>query len=166
MPASDVCPGCGLVLPPPAAPTGTAPPGAAAGCWSVLLEVSAFESEHPALLAGHQLLVDAYGAQHAPVDSIRLPYSLVGLLLALEEDWSGAAVRALHGRMGKPQPHWPAFTRPPTLGERTILDVVEAGARAASEPGHEAGLRSWAADVWTAWSDQRDEVRRLAARFR
>ena len=161
----DVCPGCGLALAAPTAPTGIAPPGSSEGCWSVLLEVSAFEAEHVGLSAGHQLLVDAYGAQHAQPGSIRLPYSLVGLLLALEEDWPGPAVRALHGRMGRPRPDWPALARPRLRGGRTILDVAAAGARAGSEAGHESELRTWAAEVWAAWSAQHEQVRALAARF-
>jgi hypothetical protein len=158
------CPGCGLGLPAPAAPTGTAPAGSSAACWSAYLEVAAFEAEHPQLQADHQLLVDAYGTQHAPAGSIRLPYSLVGLQLTLEEGWPGLAVRDLHGRMGKPRPDWPAFERPPFPGARTILDVAEAGARAGSEQGHVAALRAWATDVWSAYADQHPAVRTLTAR--
>ena len=150
------------MLPPPDIDVG-APAGSSAACWSVQLEVAAFEADRPVLLAGHQLLVDAYGAQHAGRGSIRLPYSLVGLHLALDRGWTGIAVRALHGRMGKPRPDWPAFERPPFRG-RTILDVATAGARSGSLPGHEASVLAWAEDVWAAWSTEHDAVAALAAR--
>jgi hypothetical protein len=164
MPSGPSCPGCGLALAQPDADVGE-PAGSSAACWSVHLEVAAFEVDHPVLLAGHQLLVDAYGAQHAGPGSIRLPYSLVGLQLALDHGWTGPAVRALHGRMGKPRPDWPTFERPPSRGAGTILDVATAGARSGSLAGHEASLRAWAEGVWSAWSSQRAAVTALAARF-
>jgi hypothetical protein len=160
----QACPGCGLVLPPPEPDMGAAP-GTSAGCWSVQLEVAGFEADHPAVRASHQLLVDAYGAQHAAPGSIRLPYSLVGLQLTLDHGWTGEAVRLLHSRMGKPRPDWPAFERPEHVGTRTVLDVAEAGARSGSERGHTAALHDWATDVWRAWSAQHAAVAALAARF-
>jgi hypothetical protein len=164
--ASTACPGCELVLPAPLAPVAVAPAGSSPACWAVRLEVAAFGLEHPTLLGEHQLLVDAYGAQHAQPGSIRLPYSLVGLHLALEAGWAGLAVRALHGRMGKPRPDWPAFLRPALVGMTTVLGVAEAGARAGSEAGHRAALHTWAAEVWSAYAGQHPAVRALAARFR
>jgi hypothetical protein len=159
------CPGCGLVLP-QIDGFGDERTAASPECWAVYLEVAAFESEHPALFADHQLLVDAYGAQHARgPGSIRLPYSLVGLHLALDGGWTGLAVRSLHGRMSTPQADWPRFQRPADLGGRTILGVAERGARAASPSGHEAALRTWAADVWAAWAPAHEAVRDLAHRF-
>jgi hypothetical protein len=164
MVSDGACPGCGLVLPllddvlqPPA--------GSSASCWCVSLEVAGFEAEHPELLALHQLLVDAYGAQHAGRGSIRLPYSLVGLHLALDRRWSGTAVRTLHGRMGKPRADWPAFERPGALGNRTILDVAEAGARPGSVDGHRRALHEWARSVWEAWSPAREATGALTDRF-
>lgn len=163
--STERCAGCGVVLATPDAPL-DAPVGSSAACWGVQLEVAAFEAEHPSLLAGHQLLVDAYGAQHAPPGSIRLPYSLVGLHLAIEEGWTGLAVRALHGRMGKPRPDWPALLRPASVGDRTILDVAVRGARAESEAGHTAALSAWAGDVWSAYAGQHEAIRTLTDRFR
>ena len=139
--------------------------GTSAACWSVQLEVAGFEAEHPAVRTSHQLLVDAYGAQHAAPGSIRLPYSLVGLQLTLDHGWTGEAVRLLHGRLGKPRPDWPAFVRPERAGTRTVLDVAEAGARTGSEHGHTDALHVWATDVWSAWSDQHAAVAALVARI-
>jgi Family of unknown function (DUF5946) len=66
-------------------------------------DVCGFELEHVARLGGlHQLMVDAYGAQHAGADgrAIRVAYSLVGPHLALERGRSGVEVREAHRRMG------------------------------------------------------------------
>src|SRR5689334_6910276 len=96
------CPGCGVDLPGDAG-VASRYVGASDACLGVQAEVAGFEALHPRLLAGHQLLVDAYGAQHPlGARAIRLAYSLVGLHLALDRAWSGPDVRRLHGRMGKP----------------------------------------------------------------
>ena len=160
------CPGCGLALPGEDDGSGRRHVDASPGCLAVLQEVAEFEAQHAALLADHQLLVDAYGAQHpAGPRTIRLAYSLVGLHLALDRGRSGLDVRLVHGGMGRPRPDWPAFDRPGPLGTRTILDVAVAGARADSVAGHAAALRDWAADVWAAWSHQHGAVQDLTARF-
>ncbi|MDQ6917952.1 MAG: DUF5946 family protein [Candidatus Dormibacteraeota bacterium] len=162
----SVCPGCGLVL--PAAGIAEDPKlFRSAECWLVLGEVSGFELAH-AELAGrfHQLTVDAYGAQHSGGDGrgIRIAYSLVGLHLALDLGWTGLAVRDAHQGMGRPQPSWPAFTRPAGVGTLTVLDVAEAGARAGSISGHAALVERWAADVWAAWAPLHGEVFALTDR--
>jgi Family of unknown function (DUF5946) len=130
-------------------------------------EVEGFELAHPQLVARfHQLTVDAYGAQHSGGDGrgIRIAYSLVGLHLALDRGWSGVAVRTAHQGMGRPQASWPAFTSPAGVGELTVLDVAEAGARAGSVAGHAEAVQRWAAAVWAAWSPRRAEVAALTDR--
>ena len=160
------CPGCGVEL----APSGWAwDPGlnASPECWQVYGEVAGFEMEHLAQLGSfHQLLVDAYGAQHPGDDprSIRIAYSLVGLHLALVLGRSGPEVRRAHQRMGKPAPSWPLLSRPAVLGSVTALDVARDGARARSVEGHALAMRRWAKAVWGAWSGEHEAVASLAAR--
>ncbi len=166
MEAQSVCPGCGLRL-----PAGGQPPdrrlNASPECWQVYGEVVGFEFDHVGLLGKyHQLTVDAYGAQHAGRDprSIRVAYSLVGLLLGLERGLSGLEVRGVHQRMGKPDLSWPPFDRPPALGAITVQDVAEAGARADSVAGHADAVERWARSVWAAWSTHHRDVAALADR--
>jgi hypothetical protein len=131
-------------------------------------EVTGFELEHTAQLGRfHQLLVDAYGAQHADAvgTGIRVAYSLVGLFLTLERGMNGLQVRRIHQSMGKPQPSWPQFPRPADVGQVTLLDVALAGARAASVEGHARALDKWARSVWEAWSAQHAAVAALSDRF-
>lgn len=129
-------------------------------------EVAGFELAHPELVGRlHQLTVDTYGAQHSGDGrGIRIAYSLVGLHLALDREWSGMAVRDAHQRMGRPQPSWPAFPSPADLGQLTVLDVAEGGARAGSVPGHAAAVQRWAAAVWAAWAPRHAEVAELTDR--
>jgi hypothetical protein len=164
-PAASLCPGCGLSLP----ATGLSwDPKlfASPECWQLYGEVAGFELAHPDLVARfHQLAVDTYGAQHTGGDGrgIRIAYSLVGLHLALDRGWTGLAVRTLHQRMGRPQPTWPAFAKPPRRKTQTVLDVALAGARADSVAGHAAAVQRWAAAVWAEWAPVHAEVAALAA---
>jgi hypothetical protein len=158
------CPGCGL-----RAPAGgielDRPFNASPECWATMAEVTGFELLHQVPLGRlHQLVVDAYGAQHAgpPTGERRVVYSLVGLCLAVEHGWTGTQVRDLHARMGRPQPAWPRFTEPaPSRATVTVWDVAEAGARRGAVDGHERAVEAWARAVWDSWAPRHDEVRGL-----
>lgn len=150
-------------------PSPLAKEGAATeACWSCYLDAAGFESQHIGLLGRfHQMMVDAYGAQH-PVErgsGIRLAYSLVGLHLALDGGWSGVAVRDAHGRMGKPAPWWPRFERPLRLGTVTVADVAAAGVELGPQ-AFATSLQRWADDVWASWRDQHVAVAQLATDLR
>ena len=172
MPAVSVCHGCGLALP---SRGRTSDPrlNASPECWEVQAEVVGFELGHVVQLGRfHQLMVDAYGAQHAPRDApergvpnIRVAYSLVGLFLAIEGGLGGPEVRAAHQRLGKPNKSWPAFARPSDVGAVTVLHVAKAGVRAESVPGHAHSVQRWARSVWHAWSGQHGDVAALTARI-
>jgi len=66
--------------------------------------------------------------------------------------------------MGKPDRSWPPFERPTTIGDITVLDVAEAGARADSIQGHADTVQRWALSVWRAWSAQHADVAALSHR--
>lgn len=163
----SACPGCGLLAEPGGIPLDR-PLNASPECWSLHAELVGFELADPALIGScHQLTVDAYGAQHAgpPTGAIYVAYSLVGLHLALERGWAGVQVRALHQRMGRPEPSWPPFPRPGSTGSITVADVVAAGARAGSRAGHEELVERWARSVWEAWAAEHGAVAALTDRI-
>lgn len=165
MAVNNTCPGCHLELP----ATGLEPSrwtAASPECELLYGELIGFEISHLAQLGRfHQLSVDTYGAQHPTTEGsgIRLAYSLVGLHLALDRGDDGLQVRTFHQRMGKPQATWPTFVAPATRGGLTVLDVVEAGARADSVVGHAELVQQWAESVWTAWSAEHARVEALTA---
>jgi hypothetical protein len=137
-------------------------------CWRLYGEVEGFEMAHPSLVGRfHQLAVDAYGAQHAGGDTayIRVAYSLVGLYLAIDRGMTRIQIREVHREMGRPDPSWPPFPRPDATGVVTIVDVADAGFRAASVDGHADAVQRWAGDVWAAWGERREAVAGLAARL-
>ncbi len=165
MPVTE-CPGCGLRSSEAGIPLDR-PLNASAACWGLHAELVGFELAHVARLGRlHQLTVDAYGASHAggPTGARYVAYSLVGLCLALERGCTGEQVRAVHARMGPPDPTWPTFPPPLRRAALTVADVVDSGARADAAEGHEAIVSAWAEEVWASWSDRHEEIRTLAGR--
>jgi len=126
---SEACTGCGAV-----------------GCRQLFRDLCAHEA------SDHQLLVDAYAAQH-PGDASRraiesVAVHLISLCLQLEDGANPAHAReailaalAVAYRFVRLDP--PAWS-----GALTIADVV-AG----------ADVRAWAESVWRAWAKQRATVR-------
>lgn len=159
------CPGCGVQLPEsdaPRDPRYTASPA----CLALYGELTGYTVAigYRAGDFNHQLLVDAYAAQHASDQSkpIGLVFALVGLYLVNERGETGAQVQRVHGLLAnsprKPQP-WPRI--PPRIhaGSLTVADVQRA------EPGdtRDAALRAWHRSVWEAWRDQREAIATLIA---
>ena len=108
----------------------------------------------------HQLTVDAYGAQHAgaPTPPISTAFALLGLHLALDEGWSGTAVRAAHQALARRHRSWPVFRAPAEPGSLTIADV----AASTSPAEHAERVQAWAASVWEAWRPAHDAIRTWA----
>ena len=104
----------------------------------------------------HQLMVDAYAAQHPVADGsgIGLAFALIGLHLALDQGWRGDQVRDAHQALAGVPRAWPRFDPPANRGSMTVFDV----AMAASPEAHAELVQGWAADVWQAWGHQRSAV--------
>jgi hypothetical protein len=155
----STCRGCGVVLP------GSGDPWnprslASEACHALYGEVAGYESQHVVELGRwHQLLVDAYAAQHAGerTPPIGIAFALIGLHLALDGGWDGVRVRDAHQRLASASRSWPRFEAPKGRGDLTIFDV----AMARSTGEHVERLRTWATAVWTAWAGSHEAVRAL-----
>ena len=168
---STTCPGCGLQLPASGLPWDRRR-YASPECWQLYGEVQGFELNHLELVRDfHQLTVDAYAAQHGPLEAgrevppVSVAYALVGLHLALDRGASGLEVRTAHQRMGKPDQSWPRLPTPERTGAMTVLDVAAAGAMVGSVAGHAEAVRAWATAVWQAWAAQHTMVAALTDRL-
>lgn len=119
-------------------------------------ELAAYTLTHgdPAFI--HQHVVDAFAAQHATVDSkpIGIAFALIGLYLHVELGRSGREVQLAHMRLGRGRRQWPTFDLPPTRGEVTIADVLDAP----PGPERDVAIDDWCASVWRAWSGSRERV--------
>lgn len=159
--ARSTCPGCGASLPASDWPVDRRR-NVSAACWEQYTAVLAHEAEQmPVLGHLHQLTVDTYAAQHLgpQVPAISVPFALIGMLLALEESWSGVAVRAAHGYLAEQQLEWPSFSAPEQRGAVTAADV----AAARTPEQHAALVDRWAAVTWDAWSEEHGHIRAWAA---
>jgi hypothetical protein len=107
----------------------------------------------------HQLIVDAYTAQHAGENTkpIAITFALIGLYLHTERDFSGKQVQRAHVQLAAHRKQWPKFTVPEQSGDVTVSDVLGA------PPGPERDemIHRWCASVWEAWNDSHQPVRDL-----
>jgi hypothetical protein len=127
------------------------------GCWKLFGDVIAADFSDPLRMASHQVVVDAYAAQHPGVgDDPRQVQSvglhLMTLCLFLEHDADPALGPELHRRMIRR----PAFHRLHRSGPGSLTvqlvplsGPVDVARRAAFE---------WATDVWQTYAEEHATV--------
>ena len=119
-------------------------------------ELSFYTLAHPDASFIHQHIVDAYTAQTANehTKSIALTFSLAGLYLYLEKNFTGKQVQLFHMYMSKNKRKWPAFILPETRGKITVSEVL------ATSPGPQRDnmIRKWCKNVWEAYRENRQIV--------
>jgi hypothetical protein len=110
----------------------------------------------------HQHIVDAYTAQNADINTkpISITFSLIGLYLYVEKNYSGRQVQLVHMQMAKHKIIWPTFVLPEQRGEIHISDVL------AADPGRERDsmISKWCYSVWHAYAESREMVETLLRR--
>lgn len=108
----------------------------------------------------HQYVVDAWAAQHADSASkkIGVAFSLIGLYLHLEKNYTGKEVQLAHVRLEKNRKEWPIFELPERRGDVTVFDVLNA----ATGNARDAMIEKWCMSVWEAWGDSHAKVAKLA----
>ncbi|MGD0369743.1 MAG: DUF5946 family protein [Acidobacteriaceae bacterium] len=111
---------------------------------------------HPDPAFIHQLLVDAYTAQHADANTkpIAITFALIGLYLVVEKNFTGKQVQRVHMQLARSRKVWPSFSLPVERGTMTVADV------ASVPPGAErdAAIHQWCAAVWEAWRGSRELI--------
>jgi hypothetical protein len=155
--AASMCPGCDAVLPfvdGPVHPYMTSSPA----CWQAFGEVLAADYSSPERMAFHQLVVDAFAAQHPGAEGRKEAQSvglhLMTLCLFLEDGVDPKHGTGLHRKMiGRP-----VFTRLQRTGPGALTvqhvplgESVERTRQAAYE---------WATAVWDSYAGEHATVRR------
>jgi hypothetical protein len=111
----------------------------------------------------HQLVVDAFAAQHATPDGkpISVTFALAGLYLHLERQYTGREVQLAHMQMAREKRAWPAFVLPEHRGSMTAIDVL------AAPEGRErdAAIDAWCQSVWDAFAINRERVIGLLSEY-
>ena len=110
----------------------------------------------------HQLIVDAFAAQHAEPSSkpIAIVFSLIGLYLHLEHGFTGRQVQRAHMQLARFPRKWEAPALPSGRGQITVHHVL------AEPPGppRDAMIERWCASVWAAYEPCRSIIAELAQR--
>jgi hypothetical protein len=104
----------------------------------------------------HQHIVDAYTAQTADKNTkpISLIFSLAGLYLHIEKNYTGKEVQLAHIQMAKNKLEFPEIVLPEHRGNITVTDVL------ATNPGHQRDemIHQWCVSVWDAFADQHEVI--------
>lgn len=126
-------------------------------------ELAYYTLSHPDPAFIHQLVVDAYGAQHADESTkpIALVFSLIGLYLHLEKGYTGKQVQLAHMQLARWPNTWPKLPLAQTRGEIRIQQVLatEAG------PPRDEIIERWCMSVWECWRESRPIIVAIAQRY-
>ena len=157
----DVCLWCGAGLPAIDGPTHKYMQSSAS-CWAAFGRVLSKEYSDQQYFEVHRLAVDAYAVQHPGIESRQSIQSvgvhLVRLCLFLEHGLEATQANdaMLAAAQQKASYHW--LEPPGSMGVLTASDV-DAATNAAE---HKMLVKRWAEQMWRAWSDHHETVRKWA----
>ena len=125
-------------------------------------ELSYYTLAHPDPSFIHQLMVDAYAAQHADETTkpIAITFALLGLYLHVEKGFTGKQVQNAHMQLAKYRRQWFRPACPQNRGEIVIADVMAA----APGPQRDTKIHEWCASVWITWRANCETIVDLARR--
>jgi hypothetical protein len=112
-----------------------------------------------------QHVVDAHIAQTAPAVNptpIGVIFSLAGLYLHVEKEFTGWQVQNAHKIMGKVKRSWPDVIWPTERGNTTAETIL----RMPAGPARDQGIDQWCTDVWAAFSANRTLIVSLVTEFK
>ena len=107
----------------------------------------------------HQHIVDAYIAQTANQNTkaISLVFSLAGLYLYVEKNYTGRQVQQVHLQMAKNKIAWPSINLPEYRGNISVANVIEE----APGPQRDDMIHKWCISVWDAYKDNSEVIAAL-----
>ncbi len=158
-----ICPGCGLSLKSDD-PILDETYNASCACRKLYDELSAFTLSIGDMGFIHQLVVDAYAAQHSGpnVKPITTSFALIGLYLTFERGFTGKQVQKAHMVLARVHRQWPRFDPPAEKGGTlTVLDVLNGLA----EENYYKQIRAWGKSVWLSWRPQHGKIGKLVKTY-
>ena len=107
----------------------------------------------------HQLIVDAYGAQHATDETkpIAETFALIGLYLFSEKNYTGRQVQIAHIELGQIKRDYPRFLLPEHRGNIHVGDIL----RVIEGLERDEKIKEWAKMTWEAFRGSRIQVIRI-----
>lgn len=111
----------------------------------------------------HQHAVDAFTAQHADSGTkpIAIIFSLAGLYLYLEKNYTGRQVQLAHMHMAKGTKTWPKIALPEDRGRITVSEVMAAEAG----PIRDRLIRAWCLSVWQCFRTSHQIIQELTGKL-
>ncbi|MEE9361155.1 MAG: DUF5946 family protein [Cellulophaga sp.] len=109
----------------------------------------------------HQLIVDAYTAQTANENTkkISLVFSLVGLYLLIEKNYTGKEIQRAHTLLSNYKEFLPEVKLPNDRGNITISEVLE------SELNHDEMIKKWCSSVWKEYEFSKEEIKQYCEMY-
>ena len=103
-----------------------------------------------------QHVVDAHQAQTATETGkpMGIVFSLIGLYLHVEKEYSGNQVQQVHQRLARQKRQWPTIALPSDRGTLTAVDVMAV----AAGPDRDTAIDQWCEAVWKAFSDSHQTI--------
>jgi hypothetical protein len=111
----------------------------------------------------HQLVVDAYAAQHTGerTRTITTVFALVGLYLATEKGYTGKQVQQAHIKIARVRKDWPRLEPPAYPSKITVMDVLMAD----TDEKKVGMIKMWSESVWESWEHQHVWIRETTIRM-
>ena len=109
----------------------------------------------------HQLILDAFTAQTADKNTkkIALVFSLVGLYLLIEKNYTGKQIQQAHTVLSKYKEYLPEIKLPEYRGGISISDVLK------SDVNRDEMIEKWCASVWKAYESSKEEIKRFSEMY-
>jgi hypothetical protein len=152
------CIGCGGLVPEMDGPTHRYLESSP-GCWHLFGRVLALEYSDRAFGRLHRLTVDSYAVQHPGRHSPQTVQSvwlhLISLHLVVERGLEGGYATRVMATASRKKERFSWLTPPASLGDVTVVDVVDT----ATVAEHETRVRAWAGCAWSAWAEHHVTVR-------
>jgi hypothetical protein len=126
-------------------------------------ELSFYTLAHQDVSFIHQHIVDAQIAQTADdsIKPISIVFSLVGLFLHVEKNYTGREVQQFHLKMAENKKKWPTIIFPAKRGAVTISNVlaIPAGTE------RDKMIHQWCVSVWDAYKDNQTTIKNLVEQY-
>jgi hypothetical protein len=158
-----ICPGCGVTLNTDNNELDKEF-NALSACRALCFEVSYYTLSLRDSYFIHQLVVDAYCAQHASSKSkpIAIPFALVGLYLVNERNGTGKDAQNAHIKLAKLNysKQWPRFEIPKEKNWITVKDVVKV-----PDNKKQDMIKQWSKSVWEIWKSEKERIEELLQKY-
>jgi len=126
-------------------------------------QLSTYTQSHKSPSFIHQHIVDAFYAQTANEETknISLIFSLVGLYLYIEKNYTGLAIQKAHMNLAKARKNWPKLDLPNFRGKITGKDI----SLAKTIEEYNKLVNKWAIEVYKTWEKYHKLISNISRDF-